>query len=94
MATYAYGFGPEPIIFNLREYADYLYDDYLQGCISREMPIPEKKEIQQFIATGKSSPEMDRFVKAMRDLANDFNQESFLEIETEEMMEMIPEELQ
>ena len=37
---------------------------------------------------------MARFVKAMRDLANDFNQEAFLEMDTEEMMEMIPEELQ
>ena len=92
MATYAFGYGPAPIIFNLKDYASYLYDDYLQGCLSREMPIPEKEKIQQFIATGNSSPEMDRFVRAMRDLANDFNQETFLELETDEMMEMITEE--
>ena len=57
-----------------------------------QMPIPEKKEIQQFIATGEASPEMKRFVKAMRDLANEFNQDTFLELETEEMMANIPEE--
>lgn len=93
MATYAYGYGPEPIIFDLKDYTDFLYNDYLQGCVSREMAIPEKEEIRQFIATRKASPEMDRFVKAMRDLANEFNQETFLELETEEMMANTPVEL-
>ena len=93
MATYAYGYGPDPIIFNLKEYDDYLFDDYLQGCLSREMRIPDKKEIKAFIETGKASPDMVRFVRAMRDLANEFNEDAFLEMETEEMMANMPEEL-
>ena len=34
MTTYAYGYELEPIIFDLENYADYLYDEYLQGCVS------------------------------------------------------------
>ena len=58
------------------------------------MPIPKEKEIRLFITTGKSSPEMDRFVKAMRDLAREFNQDTFLQMETEAMMANIPEDQQ
>ena len=94
MATYAYGYGPAPIIFDLKNYGDYLFDDYLQGCVSREMRIPEKKEIKEFIATGKATPDMARFVRAMRDLANEFNEDAFLELETEEMLANMPDELQ
>lgn len=94
MATYAYGYGPAPIIFDLKNYGDYLFDDYLQGCVSRKMRIPEKKEIKEFISTGKATPDMARFVRAMRDLANEFNEDAFLELETEEMLANMPEELQ
>ena len=60
--------------------------------VSREMRIPSKKEIKEFIATGKAAPDMTRFVRAMRELANEFNEDAFLELETEEMLANMPEE--
>ena len=94
MATYVYGYGPTPILFDLKDYGNYLFDDYLQGCLNGKMRIPKRKEIEEFIATGKTNPDIVRFVRAMRDLAYEFNQEAFLEMETEEMMPDMFEEPQ
>lgn len=93
MTTHTDFYDTEPVIIDLKNYAEYLYNEYLQGCLSREIQIPSKKAIREFIVTGKASPDMARFVKAMRDLANEFNQDTILELEAEEMMAKLPPEL-
>ena len=93
MATYTHYDIAEPIIIDPKNYADYLYNGYLQGCLDREIRIPSKKAIKEFIETGKASPAMARFVNAMRDLVNEFNQDAVFELEAEEIMADLPPEL-
>lgn len=92
MTTYKKGYGIEPIIFDLENYSSYLYNEYLQGCVYREVRVPSKKEIEEFIATGKASHDMLCFVKAMREVADEFNQDAYIEMEMEEMMANMPPE--